>query len=386
MIPNWEDVPFPIFELDEELNVLKNNEALLVFLGIPFESSSSICLSDYIYSDDGVKGNCLTNTLSYIEGKKNNVLIKTKEGNVLVTLSLFESNGSYYGIFFDLTSQLQENEKFISLREKMVKGMYQQGIAQSAIGVLHNIGNLLTVIKTNADNEQVLSELSIISSVFKKVEASIKGDFDREVISKLLKTINHSYPAKITQISKSFETILEMVASMDEVIKTQQKYALVDNDKIEVFNILDLVKDSLSLNNDRIRKRDIVVSINMDNSLEGKFEKSGLTQIFSNIIINAIESMDTRFDTDPNYIQKTIEIAASVDSEILLLKIIDNGSGFDPSINNKLFEFGFSTKKRGSGFGLHECRSMLKFYGGSMDIRSEGPNKGATTEVRIPKA
>lgn len=385
MIPIWEDVPFPIFELDEELNILKNNDALLDFLGIPFESNPSICLSDYIYSDDQVKEKYSKYAFSYLKDKENNVLMKTKEGNVLVSLSLFESNGSYYGILFDLTNQLQENERFISLREKMVKGMYQQGIAQSAIGVLHNIGNLLTVIKTNADNEQVLSELSIISSIFKKAEASIKGNFDREAISKLLKTINHSYPAKIAQISKSFETILETVSSMDEVIKTQQKYAVVDNDKIELFNMLDLVKDSLSLNTDRIRKRDIKVSISVDSGLKGKFEKSGLIQILSNLIINAVESMDARFDTDPNYLQKTIEIVASVDNDMLLLRIEDNGGGFDPSIRNKIFDFGFSTKERGSGFGLHECRSMLSFYGGSMEINSNGLNKGASTLVRIPK-
>ena len=40
---------------------------------------------------------------------------------------------------------------------------------------------------------------------------------------------------------------------------------------------------------------------------------------------------------------------------------------------DKLFEFGYSTKKEygsGSGFGLHSCKNIVEKYGGTIRIES----------------
>lgn len=387
MIEFVRSMPFPVVELGDEFQVLDCNEAFLELLGMPLENDKEILLADFLVSDSEIGKSLKSIKFDGQRGEKLNLFIRNSSGTMPVEISFFEVENKKIALIYDLSDQIQKNERYVELREKMVKGMYQQGIAQSAIGVLHNIGNLLTIIKSNADNEQLLSELSLISIVFKKIESNIDDEeFDKEKLKKLIGTINNSYPEKLNLIQKSFQTILETVHNMDDVIKTQQKYASVDNTQIESFKIIDIVKDSLHLNTERIRKRDIDVSVCIDENLKGRFEKSGLIQICSNLIVNAVEAIDERFQKDPNYTGKELVISAKVVDESVRLTIQDNGCGFKKETEEKLFDFGFSTKERGSGFGLHECQSMLKFYGGSMQIVSDGVNLGATSQVILPKA
>ena len=52
----------------------------------------------------------------------------------------------------------------------------------------------------------------------------------------------------------------------------------------------------------------------------------------------------------------------------------------------RLFEFGFTTKKDGHGFGLHASAILAKEMGGELTARSEGVNRGACFTVRLPVA
>ena len=54
----------------------------------------------------------------------------------------------------------------------------------------------------------------------------------------------------------------------------------------------------------------------------------------------------------------------------------DNGQGAEPESLKRAFEFGYSTKKRGSGFGLHDCANFIRFHKGVVELTSEGLKGG----------
>ena len=49
----------------------------------------------------------------------------------------------------------------------------------------------------------------------------------------------------------------------------------------------------------------------------------------------------------------------------------------------RLFEFGFTTKKDGHGFGLHTSAILAKELGGELVAHSDGPNRGARFTLRL---
>ena len=67
-----------------------------------------------------------------------------------------------------------------------------------------------------------------------------------------------------------------------------------------------------------------------------------------------------------------------------MIRVKDNGCGFEQRDKNKLFTFSYSSKTRGSGFGLHSCANYIIANKGSIDALSDGPGKGAEFIVRLP--
>jgi signal transduction histidine kinase len=64
----------------------------------------------------------------------------------------------------------------------------------------------------------------------------------------------------------------------------------------------------------------------------------------------------------------------------------DTGVGISAEAMKRLFEFGFTTKKDGHGFGLHASAILAREMGGELTAHSEGPNRGACFTVRLPIA
>ena len=50
----------------------------------------------------------------------------------------------------------------------------------------------------------------------------------------------------------------------------------------------------------------------------------------------------------------------------------------------KIFNHGFTTKKTGHGFGLHNCANAAQQMDGSLTAYSDGPGKGASFVLRMP--
>ena len=67
----------------------------------------------------------------------------------------------------------------------------------------------------------------------------------------------------------------------------------------------------------------------------------------------------------------------------LVLSVKDNGIGFSPKEKQNLFKFGYSTKSKGTGFGLHSCANYLIARNGSIFAHSAGRDKGAEFVVRF---
>jgi len=72
------------------------------------------------------------------------------------------------------------------------------------------------------------------------------------------------------------------------------------------------------------------------------------------------------------------------DVQNLQIIIKDNGAGISPESLKKIFNYGFTTKPDGHGFGLHSSVLAAQELGGELSVSSQGVGKGATFTLRIP--
>jgi len=90
---------------------------------------------------------------------------------------------------------------------------------------------------------------------------------------------------------------------------------------------------------------------------------------------NAVEAMSgrgaARVDLDP--IGSFVRIAVS-----------DTGPGFPQEVLENLFQPGYTTKEKGSGFGLFLARRIADDHGGSLEIGNLDSG-GACVQVALPR-
>jgi two-component system, sporulation sensor kinase E len=139
--------------------------------------------------------------------------------------------------------------------------------------------------------------------------------------------------------------------------------------KFEKFPLQEILDESLSLATDRINLQHIKVQKNYpDSPLEIEADKSKLIIAFTNLVINAIEAMETG--------RGELDVSISALSNVYSVSIRDNGKGIPEEYLSKLFEPFFTSKKNGMGLGLAACYSIIESHGGSIQVESK-VNKGS---------
>lgn len=99
-----------------------------------------------------------------------------------------------------------------------------------------------------------------------------------------------------------------------------------------------------------------------------------LEQIFTNLLLNALEEM-------PQGGQLTIEVGYAEGR--IAVRISDTGGGIEEELQETIFEPFFTTKSRGTGIGLPVVRRIARLYHGDVTIE-ETSTRGTTFRVTFP--
>jgi len=106
-----------------------------------------------------------------------------------------------------------------------------------------------------------------------------------------------------------------------------------------------------------------------------------MQQVIVNLLNNAADSIKDSARADGR-ITVTTHFDAAADE--VVCSIADNGKGIAPEAAAQLFLARYTTKKKGHGFGLLNCRKILESHGGRIDAESRAEG-GATFRLSIPE-
>ena len=191
---------------------------------------------------------------------------------------------------------------------------------------------------------------------------------------------------------------VDRLAALVEQLLTFGSPRRPDKENLNVHRIL---HDVLAILGPEIDARGVKVRMEIDPSLPDVSGDPGqLTQVFINLIKNALEVMDkggrltlaTRLETDFHLLRRAaVETAegggrlASSHGQFVRVGVADEGPGFPEGLAERVFEPFVTTKARGTGLGLAICERIVAAHGG--DIRAENrPEGGAQVTVTLPLA
>ncbi len=82
----------------------------------------------------------------------------------------------------------------------------------------------------------------------------------------------------------------------------------------------------------------------------------------------------------------TVTLRSSPDGRSVLLGVEDTGRGIAASDARRIFQPGYTTRRRGWGLGLALARRLVEGYGGRLRLARSRPGEGSLFEVILPAA
>ena len=99
--------------------------------------------------------------------------------------------------------------------------------------------------------------------------------------------------------------------------------------------------------------------------------------VIENLLRNALDAMGGRGEISAKILE---------DKKDIIIEISDSGKGIPQSNHKRVFEPGFTTKKRGWGLGLSLAKRIIEeYHGGKIFVKKSEEGKGTTFTVKLPR-
>ena len=262
-------------------------------------------------------------------------------------------------------------------------------MAEVATNVIHNVGNALNSINVSSEinyNKLRGLRLSVLKKVVDLFEENkentaefIANDAKGKMIPEIINEFLTYLTIKRDELVKETENVKDDIGHVQNIINMQQSYAkniLIE----ELQSPSKVLEDAIRMNRNALKRHNIEIVVEADELPMIKFDMHKVLQILINLISNAKHSY---FNTEreKNLISCSIKI---IDDKSIEFKIKDNGCGIKQENMEQIYNYGFTTRKDGHGFGLHNSSNTAKQLGGELSVSSDGEGKGAEFTLKVP--
>ncbi len=301
----------------------------------------------------------------------------------------------YELLMHQLSTVLSVNGLMAEVRDqnrRLLETARQAGMAEVAVGALHNVGNLLNSVSVSAEEirsaaaDAASSGFARASALLAEHAADLPGFFAHDPRSALLPDYFAKTSAVLSQelerVQAEATELLDRTSLIRESIRSLQDHARAGQDQLlrERFDLADLVLAALEIQRPHLERHSVSVRQELGELPAVVAPRSKLVHVLVNLVKNAVEAMAA---TPEGGRCLSLRAACEPDGGIRL-EVSDTGEGIAPENLPRVFTYGFTTKKDGHGFGLHTCANYMKQMGGAIEVRSEGRGAGTTFTLRLP--
>src|SRR5580765_3588912 len=198
-----------------------------------------------------------------------------------------------------------------------------------------------------------------------------RRNFKPEALERLFATLDEDTArAALVRISTSVEIagllneIESSTSRISDLVKAIKEYTFMDQSPLQNVDIVKTLENTLTILNHKLKKG---VSVERDYQkvplLVNSFG-SELSQVWTNIIDNAIDAMGGTGE---------LRVRTYRQDECVVVEIGDNGPGIPPEVQPRIFEPFFTTKGvgDGTGLGLDTVQRIIKKHRGSIQVHSQ---------------
>ncbi len=175
------------------------------------------------------------------------------------------------------------------------------------------------------------------------------------------------------------EYIIEIEKDVDRLQTITERFSKIGS--IPTLEVADIIKETIN-SYDYLKSRSSKLVdfeiITPSGDIPVKLNKQLYSWVIENLVKNAIDAMKGRG-------KLTLEISQLENN--VKVSVIDTGKGIQKNQFKKIFEPGYTTKKRGWGLGLSLTKRIIEdFHDGKIKVLQSDINKGTTIQIALSRA
>ncbi|MFB3908281.1 MAG: XrtA/PEP-CTERM system histidine kinase PrsK [Candidatus Eisenbacteria bacterium] len=290
-----------------------------------------------IYAEDG----------DWLDGTASQLLAPLKDGGQLIgTIGLERRDNADRFTFEDvalldsIAGHVAANLRSMQLMSELREAREIELISQWSSMLLHDLKNHLAPLRMAASN-------------------LLENEDDPEIVTACARDIG--------EVADRMESLVQRLGALRQAHRAQLEL-LCPNRLLQ-----NLVATMPVLRHPLLR-----VETSLHSKLALRGDRAMLQRVLENLVQNAVEAMEGR---------GTLRLATEdlgVDGKAQVrIDVVDSGCGISEEfLRDRLFRPFETTKKKGLGLGLYQCRTIVRNHGGELRVRSE-QGKGSVFQILL---
>jgi signal transduction histidine kinase len=155
-----------------------------------------------------------------------------------------------------------------------------------------------------------------------------------------------------------------------------------DNFPLIISDLSKIVSETLDLCQERIRKRNITIKVNLIGNPKVQCNPEQISQILLNLLGNSCDAIE---QTPHPWIE--VELF-TIGSEFARIQVTDSGSGIPPEVHERIMQPFYTTKQvgKGTGLGLSISKGLAESHGGKLAYDPECKNTRFYLDLPLTQA
>jgi signal transduction histidine kinase len=268
---------------------------------------------------------------------------------------------------------------------------HRAGKAEVATTVLHNVGNVLNSVNVSCNliiertRKGKVADLGKLAALLREHQSELGPFFVTDArgckfIDYLALTAEVATSHQQSMLSE-LDSVQRNVDHIKAIVSQQQTHAKALASVVETMPIGELLDEAIHINSLSFDRHDVTVIRQYDDLPPAKLDRHKMLQIIMNLLSNARHAIKDTATTEQRRITVRVQRAGA---ERFRVVVDDSGCGIAVENLTRIFNYGFTTKKEGHGFGLHSAACAALEMGGTLTAHSDGVGRGASFTLELP--